>query len=55
MGTFVATIEKQQGLKIACPEEIAWRLRWIDDDALLRAAENPGKSQYGDYLRRQIY
>lgn len=53
-GTFVATIEKRQGLKIACPEEIAWRRHWIDDQALLAIAGRYGKSQYGDYLRAQL-
>jgi len=53
-GSFVATIEKRQGLKIASPEEIAWRLKWIDDDVLVRAADALGKSQYGQYLRDQI-
>ena len=50
-GTFVATLEKRQGLKIACPEEIAWRRRWIDDSALLALAGQMGKSPYGAYLR----
>ena len=49
-GQFVATIEKRQGLKIACPEEIAWRNRWIDDDALLRLAAPLSTSGYGRYL-----
>ena len=53
-GSFVATIEKRQGLKIACPEEIAWRRKWINDDTLLQAADALGKSNYGDYLRNQI-
>jgi len=51
---FVATIEKRQGLKIACPEEIAWRRRWIDDRALQAIADQYGKSQYGEYLRSQL-
>lgn len=47
---FVRTIERRQGLKIAVPEEIAWRAGYIDDDQLAaRAAELP-KSGYGDYL-----
>jgi glucose-1-phosphate thymidylyltransferase len=53
-GTFVATIEKRQGLKIACPEEIAWNQKWISDDALRNAAEKLGKSPYGQYLRDQL-
>jgi glucose-1-phosphate thymidylyltransferase len=47
---FVQTIEHRQGLKIACPEEVAWRLGWIDDDALAQTAEKIGQSSYGDYL-----
>jgi glucose-1-phosphate thymidylyltransferase len=47
---FVQTIEHRQGLKIACPEEVAWRLGWIDDDALARMAQKIGQSGYGEYL-----
>ncbi len=50
-GQFIATIEKRQGLKVACPEEVAWRQGWIDDAGLRRAAEALGKSSYGAYLR----
>jgi glucose-1-phosphate thymidylyltransferase len=49
---FVATIEKRQGMKIACLEEIAWREGWIDDAQLTELAEACGKNSYGDYLRR---
>ncbi|HET9555096.1 MAG TPA: glucose-1-phosphate thymidylyltransferase RfbA [Anaeromyxobacteraceae bacterium] len=50
-GQFIATIEKRQGLKIACPEELAWRQGWIDDAQLERRAAALGKSTYGEYLR----
>ncbi len=50
-GQFIATIEKRQGLKIACPEEVAWRNGWIDDRQLERCAGELGKSSYGQYLR----
>ena len=50
-GQFVATIEKRQGLKIACPEEVAWRNGWIDDAALLELAAPLIASGYGRYLR----
>jgi glucose-1-phosphate thymidylyltransferase len=50
-GQFIATIEKRQGLKVACPEEIAWRQGWIDDEGLARCATSLGKSSYGGYLR----
>jgi glucose-1-phosphate thymidylyltransferase len=50
-GHFIATIEKRQGLKIACPEEVAWRNGWIDDTQLERCAAALGKSSYADYLR----
>jgi len=47
---FVQTIEERQGLKIACPEEIAWRNGWIDDAQLTRLAEPLAKTAYGRYL-----
>lgn len=47
---FIATMEKRQGLKIACPEEIAWRSGWIDDGALAQLAEPMKKNGYGQYL-----
>jgi len=53
-GQFIATIERRQGLKIACPEEIAWRNGWIDDARLLKLAKALAKSGYGDYLRDLI-
>ena len=49
-GNYVHTLEARQGLKIGCPEEIAWRQGWLDDDALLRRAEGLAKSGYGAYL-----
>lgn len=49
---FVRTLEQRQGFKIACPEEIAFRLGYIDADALRRLGESLGKSQYGEYLLR---
>lgn len=49
-GQFIQTLEKRQGLKVGCPEEIAWRQGWIDDMALGRLAEPLRKSGYGDYL-----
>ena len=47
---FIATLEHRQGLKIACPEEIAWRHGWIDEAGLRRLAEPLVKSGYGQYL-----
>jgi glucose-1-phosphate thymidylyltransferase len=49
-GQFIATLEKRQGFKVACPEEIAWRNGWIDDAALEKLAEPLKKSGYGTYL-----
>ena len=49
---FVATLERRQGMKIACPEEIAWRSGFIDDAGLARAADRLGKGEYATYLRR---
>ncbi len=48
---FVRTIQKQQGIRISAPEEIAWRMGWIDDAKLLAAAKRYGKSDYGKYLK----
>lgn len=47
---FIATIERRQGFKVAAPEEIAWRQRWIDDAQLEGLAQSLGKTGYGQYL-----
>jgi glucose-1-phosphate thymidylyltransferase len=49
---FIETIQKRQGLKIACIEEIAWRLGYIDTRQLVRLAEPYMKNEYGQYLMR---
>jgi glucose-1-phosphate thymidylyltransferase len=49
---FIQTIEERQGLKVACPEEIAWNQGWIDSTQLERLAGRLKKSQYGEYLLR---
>ena len=51
---FVRTIEHRTGIKIACPEEVAFELGWLDGEALLARAAALGKSGYGDYLRRLV-
>ncbi len=51
---FVQVIEDRQGLKIACPEEIAWRMGFIDDHGLRRLARPLVKSGYGEYLLRLL-
>ena len=48
--TYIETIEKRQGLQVACPEEIAWRLGYIDDDHLEKLANALSKNGYGQYL-----
>lgn len=53
-GEFIATIEKRQGLKIACVEEIAYKLRYIDKDQLIRLAQNYNHNEYGKYLMRLV-
>jgi glucose-1-phosphate thymidylyltransferase len=47
---FVQTLEKRQGLKVGCPEEVAWRMGWIGDEQLARLAAPLMKSGYGNYL-----
>jgi len=47
---FVQVVEQRQGLKVACPEEVAWRMNFIDDGQLVRLAESLAKSGYGQYL-----
>ena len=51
---FIATIERRQGMKIACIEEIAWRQGWIDAAAVKRLATPLAKSPYGQYLLKLI-
>lgn len=52
---FVQAVEDRQGLKIGCPEEIAWRQGWIDDARLEALAQPLRKSGYGDYLLEQLH
>jgi len=52
--TFVETIEQRQGLKIACIEEVAWRMGFIDDEQLLALGKSMSKSAYGQYIQNVI-
>ena len=49
-GQFIATLERRQGLKVACPEEIAFRQKWIDASQLDKIAQPLAKNAYGRYL-----
>lgn len=51
-GEFISTVEKRQGLKIACIEEIAYNMGWIDKAMLLKHADGLKKNSYGEYLRK---
>jgi glucose-1-phosphate thymidylyltransferase len=53
-GEFVRTVEERQGLKISCPEEIAWRKGFIDAAQVRKLAEPMAKNGYGQYLLRMI-
>jgi glucose-1-phosphate thymidylyltransferase len=53
-GQFIATLEKRQGLKVACPEEIAYRSGWIDAAALEQLAQPLMKNGYGQYLMQVL-
>ncbi len=48
--SYIRTLERRQGLKVGCPEEVAWRMDWINDDQLAALAAPLFKSGYGDYL-----
>jgi glucose-1-phosphate thymidylyltransferase len=53
-GQFIQTIEQRQGLKVACPEEIAWRQKWISDVKLESLASALAKSGYGQFLQQLL-
>jgi len=53
-GQFISTLEKRQGLKVACPEEIAWRQGWISAEELENLAVPLSKNGYGQYLARLL-
>ncbi|MGO1499874.1 MAG: glucose-1-phosphate thymidylyltransferase RfbA [Marinobacter sp.] len=53
-GQFIATLEKRQGLKVACPEEIAYRMGWIDAGQLDALAQPMVKNGYGEYLQKLL-
>ncbi|MES1945690.1 glucose-1-phosphate thymidylyltransferase [Salinisphaera sp. C84B14] len=52
--SFVRTLEHRQGIKVACPEEIAFEQGWLDEAGVLARAEALGKSEYGRYLRARV-
>ena len=52
--SFIATLQKRQGLQVACPEEIAYANRWITSEQLLKLADPLSKSHYGQYLQRLV-
>jgi glucose-1-phosphate thymidylyltransferase len=53
-GQFIATLEKRQGLKVACPEEIAFRAGWISPEQLAALAQPLAKNGYGQYLKKLL-
>lgn len=53
-GQFVETLERRQGLKVACPEEVSWRKGWIDDGQLMTLAAPLAKNNYGQYLQNLL-
>lgn len=52
--TFIEVMEKRQGLKVACLEEISWRNGWIDDQKLTELADSMKNNEYGEYLRKLL-
>jgi glucose-1-phosphate thymidylyltransferase len=53
-GQFIATLEKRQSLKVACPEEVAYRAGWISAQQLGRQAQPMLKNGYGQYLMQVV-
>ncbi|UBM39444.1 glucose-1-phosphate thymidylyltransferase RfbA [Hafnia paralvei] len=53
-GSFVETVQKRQGMMVACPEEIAWRNGWLSDEELSTIAKKLQKNEYGIYLSRLL-
>jgi glucose-1-phosphate thymidylyltransferase len=53
-GNFIETIEKRQGLKVACLEEISYQMGYIDEEQVLAAARRLAKTEYGEYLQSII-
>jgi glucose-1-phosphate thymidylyltransferase len=52
---FIETVERRQGLKVGCPEEVAWHMRFIDDADLEKLAARMGNSSYGRYLLSLVH
>jgi len=52
--TFIQVIEERQGLKVACPEEVAYRMGYVDAAVVRRAGELMAKNEYGQYLLRLL-
>ena len=53
-GAYIRTLEQRQGLKVGCPEEVAWRQGWINNEQLERLAQPLRKSGYGTYLLQML-
>ncbi|MHC5105994.1 glucose-1-phosphate thymidylyltransferase RfbA [Enterobacter ludwigii] len=54
-GSFVETVQKRQGMMVACPEEIAWRNGWLSDDELRERGDMLAKNHYGKYLLKLVH
>ena len=52
---FIATLQKRQGLMVACPEEIAYRQGWISAEVVEKVASQLSKNSYGQYLTKMLY
>ncbi len=53
-GSFVETVQKRQGMMVACPEEIAWRNGWLTNEELKERGESLSKNHYGKYLIKLV-